>query len=189
MELLALKQLNNNASFGLTNAPATFQRPMECILSGLNMEQCLIYIDDIIIFGSTVDEHLQRLTRVFDRLREAGLKLQPKKCHLVQERVKYLGHIVSAGGVQPDPEKLQAVTAYPIPVNVKQLRQFLGLTNYYRRFIHNYSEIAGPLFKLLKKEKQFAWNAQAQEAFIHLKERLVTLPILAFPDFTQEFTV
>ena len=175
--------------FGLTNAPATFQRLMECILAGLNMEQCLIYIDDIIIFGSSVDEHLQRLDNVLGRIRAAGLKLQTKKCCFVQEQVRYLGHIVSANGIQPDKSKIQAVSAYPVPQDTKQLRQFLGLTNYYRRFVENYSKIAQPLHNLLKKEKKFSWNPEAQDAFEKLKQRLVTPPILTFPDFAQEFIV
>ena len=133
----------NVMPFELTNAPATFQRLMECILAGLNMEQCLIYyIDDIIIFGSSVDEHLQRLDNVLSRIRAAGLKLQTKKCCFVQEQVHYLGHIVSANGIQPDKSKIQAVSAYPVPQDTKQLRQFLGLTNYYCRFVENYSKIA-----------------------------------------------
>ena len=179
----------NVMPFGLTNAPATFQRLMECILAGLNMEQCLIYIDDIIIFGSSVDEHLQRLDNVLGRIRAAGLKLQTKKCCFVQEQVHYLGHIVSANGIQPDKSKIQAVSAYPVPQDTKQLRQFLGLTNYYRRFVENYSKIAQPLHNLLKKEKKFSWNPEAQDAFEKLKQQLVTPPILTFPDFAQEFIV
>ena len=101
----------------------------------------------------------------------------------------YLGHIVSANGIQPDKSKIQAVSAYPVPQDTKQLRQFLGLTNYYRRFVENYSKIAQPLHNLLKKEKKFSWNPEAQDAFEKLKQRLVTPPILTFPDFAQEFIV
>ena len=117
----------NKMPFGLTNAPATFQRLMECVLAGLTDEQCLIYIDDIIIFSQTFENHLQRLTNVFQRLRNSHLKLKPSKCQFAQAEVDYLGHIVSAQGVRTDPRKTKAIMEYPVPSNMKQLRQFLGL--------------------------------------------------------------
>ena len=120
--------------FGLTNAPATFQRLMECVLAGLTFEQCLIYIyiDDIIVFSATFPKHLERLRTVFEHLARAGLKLKPKKCHFARSEIRYLGHIVSRDGVKADPEMLHAITSYPTPRDVKELRQFLGLTNCYR---------------------------------------------------------
>ena len=118
--------------FSLTNAPATFQCLMECVLAGLTGEQCLIYLDDIIVFSSTFEEHLQRLTNVFIALRKAGLKLKPSKYFFAQKEMHYLGHVVSAAGVSPDPAKVEVVSLYPVPTNVKELRQFLGLANYYR---------------------------------------------------------
>ena len=111
--------------FGRTNTPATFQRLMECTLAGLVGDQCLIYLDDVIIFSSTFEEHLKRLASIFDRLRAAGLKLKAKKCHFVQEQVTYLGHIISSKGIEPDKAKLTAVTSYPTPQNTK------GISNYY----------------------------------------------------------
>lgn len=134
--------------FGLTNAPSIFQRLMACVLSGLTSEQCLIYIDDFIIFSATFSEHLVRLRKVFQRIQDAGLKLKASKCRFVQPKVCYLCNIVSADGVEPDPAKIQAVINYPVPTNVKELRQFLGLANYYRRFVQDYSRIASALFKL-----------------------------------------
>ena len=177
----------NVMPFGLTNAPATFQRLMECVLAGLTGEQCLIYLDDIIVFSSTFEEHLQRLTNVFIALRKAGLKLKPSKCFFAQKEVHYLGHVVSAAGVSPDPAKVEVVSSYPVPTNVKELRQFLGLANYYRRFVPDFSKIAEPLHKLLRKGNTYSWYSACQEAFTALKHRLTTPPILAYPDFKLPF--
>ena len=151
--------------FGLTNAPATFQQLMECVLAGITGEQCLIYLDDIIVFSKTVDEHLKRLTSVFLALRNAGLKLKPAKCYFAQSKVHYLGHVVSAAGVAPDSTKITAVTSYPVPTNTKQLRQFLGLTNYYRRFVLNYSKIAELLYKLLRERQSVPLECRVQNSF------------------------
>ena len=126
--------------FGLTNAPATFQWLMECVLAGLTFEQCLIYIDDIIVLSAAFPQHLERLRTVFEHFAHAGLKLKPKKCH-----------IVSQDGVKADLDKLRAITSYPTPRDVKELRQFLGLTNYYCRVIQVYSIIVEPLHKLTRK--------------------------------------
>eukprot|EP00731_Ephydatia_muelleri_P020689 Em0013g416a len=142
----------NVMPFGLTNAPATFQRLMECILAGLTGEQCLIYIDDIIVFSASFPEHLERLTNVFLKLQDAGLKLKTEKCKFVQKAVKYLGHVVSAEGICPDPAKTEVVVSYPVPTSAKEVKQFMGLCNYYRRFVKDYSKIAAPLFKLLSKD-------------------------------------
>ena len=108
--------------FGLTNAPATFQRLMECVLAGLTGEQCLIYLDDIVVFSNTFDEHLKRLNNVFLALRNAGLKLKPSKCHFAQTKVHYLGHVASAAGIASDPAKVTAVMSYPVPTDMKQLK-------------------------------------------------------------------
>ena len=179
----------NVMPFGLTNAPSSFQRLMACVLSGLTSEQCLIYIDDIIIFSATFSEHLVRLRRVFQRIQDAGLKLKASKCRFVQPKVCYLGNIMSADGVEPDPAKIQAVINYPVPTNVKELRQFLGLANYYRRFIQDYSRIASALFKLTQKtvHQSFNWTEQGTVAFEELKKKLTTPPILTFPRFDREF--
>ena len=112
--------------FGLTNAPTTFQRLMECVLAGLSGEQCLVYIDDIIIFSESFQEHLNRLVRVLQCLREAGLKLKPKKCQFAMQQVTYLGHVISAHGILPDASKIEAVADYPAPKTAKQLKQFLA---------------------------------------------------------------
>ena len=145
--------------FGLTNATATFQRLIDCTLSGLTGTQCLIYLDDIVVFSRSFEEHTKRLTNVFNALQKAGLTMKFEKCHFAQTQVKYLGHVVSAAGIQPDHTKTVAVSKYPVPRNVKELRQFLGQPNYYRRFIANYSMIAEPLHKLLAKSKSFHWDS------------------------------
>ena len=166
--------------FGLTNAPAMFQHLMECILAEVTEKQCLIYLDDIVVFSKSFKVHIERLTNVFQVLRQAGLTLKLKKCRFAQREVKYLGHIVSAACVHPDPAKTEAVSTYPIPNNMKELRQFLGLANYYRRLVVDYSRVAEPLHKLLTKENGFHWDSKCQNAFDELKHRLVSPPILAF---------
>ena len=178
----------NVMPFGLTNAPATFQRLMECVLAGLTSQECLIYLDDIIVFSTSFSDHLQRLSTVLQRLECAGLKLKLSKCHFARKEVQYLGHVVSADGVKPNPAKIEAVATYPPPTNVQELRQFLGLANYYRRFVQNYSKIAEPLHQLTRKtSKGFHWTSNYQLAFEELKHHLTNPPILAYPDFSRKF--
>ena len=182
--------------FGLMNAPATFQRLMNTVLGDLNLSEVLIYLDDIIVFSDTIEEHIARLDRVFTRLREHGLKLKPSKCHLLVERVRYLGHIVSKEGIATDPEKSDAVEGWPVPKTVKDVRSFLGFTGYYRRFIPRYASIARPLFELLGGKRKpgkhapagpFKWTGDCQEAFENLKRTLTSAPVLAYPDFSKAF--
>src|SRR5258705_4021492 len=177
----------NVLPFGLVNAPSTFERLMEQVLAGLSWKSCLIYLDDILVFSDTFTTHLGRLEEVFKRLEVANLKMKPSKCHFAQRKIHYLGHIVSAEGVATDPAKIQAILDYPTPHNVKTLRSFIGLTSYYRRFVQNFSTIARPLFDLTKKDTPFNWSQSCQEAFEFLKGRLVTTPILAYPDFQAPF--
>ena len=165
---------------------------MECVLAGLNGEQCLIYIDDIIVFSRTFSEHLDRLHKVFSKLEEAGLNLRTSKYHFAQKVDRYLaGHEVSADGIRPDPAKTEAVSNYPVPRNAKELKQLMGLSNYYRRFVKDYSKIAEPLFKLVTKEgvKNLSWSSSCQSAFDDLNRRLISPPILAYPDFKKSFFV
>ena len=116
--------------FGLCNAPSTFERLMERILTGLHWEILLVYLDDIIIYGKTFEDELARLRVVFKKMREAKLKLKPKKCHLFKKKVAYLGHVVSAEGVSTDPDKIEAVKQWPAPKTVTEVRSFLGLASY-----------------------------------------------------------
>ena len=138
--------------FGGTNAPATFQRMMETCLGDLHLNWCLIYLDDIIVFAKTQQEAITRLGTIFQKLREAGLKLQPSKCELFKTSMLYLGHIVSEDGIRTDPKKVKAVLQWPVPVTVTNVRSFLGPTNYYRRFLKGYAKIARPLTNLISGE-------------------------------------
>ena len=137
---------------GLTNSGATFQRMIEAVMGSLNLQICLLYLDDVIVFAEDENTHLQRLDIILTKIEEAGLKLKPSKCCLFQKEVKYLGHIVSSEGVQTDPSKIEKVINWPVPTNIKQLQRFLGFTGYYRRFVKDYARIAGPLHELLKGE-------------------------------------
>lgn len=173
--------------FGLCNAGASFQRLLESVLSSCQWRTCLIYIDDIIIFSETFEEHQQRLQEVLSKISEAGLKISPKKCKLFQKKVKFLGHVVSEEGVSPDPEKIEAVKSWSTPTTVKELRSFLGLASYYRKFIKGFATIARPLNKLTEKDSLFKWSKECETAFKTLKTLLVTSPILAYPDVKKTF--
>ncbi len=193
----------NRMPFGLSNAPATFQRLMEQCLGDLNLTQCLVYLDDIIVFSSTFEEHLERLAAVFQRLQDYGLKLKPSKCQLFQAKVGYLGHVISSEGISTDPAKTEAIKTWPTPQNVADLRSFLGFAGYYRRFVKDFSKLAKPLHALTgggatKKKKgkrpppkppEWSWTEDCQKAFETLKEKLSEPPILAYADFSQEFLV
>ena len=167
--------------FGLCNAPATFQRLMERVLMGLQWEQCLVYLDDIIVFGKTFEETLDRLRRVLNRLKAAGLKLKPSKCRWFQRSVTYLGHVVSGEGIKCDPEKIEKVQNWPVPKTVPQVRAFIGIASYYRKFIPNFSEICAPLTNLTRKDIPYLWSEECQASFDTLKTKLTTAPILSYP--------
>lgn len=167
--------------FGLCNSPGTFERLMDIVLRGYHWERCLCYLDDVIVFGSTFDLALENLKAVFDRYRQANLKLKPSKCVLFQTEVAFLGHIVNEHGIKCDPQKVKKVQEWPVPTNVTELRQILGLVGYYRRFIPNCSSITAPLTKLLKKNVKFKWDKNCQESFETLKLKLTTSPVLSFP--------
>ena len=173
--------------FGLKNAPSMFQRLMSNVLAGLSQKVCMDYIDDILVVGRTFEEHVGNLRTVLQRLRKAGLRLKPKKCDLFKTKVKYLCFVVSANGIEVDPEKNRAVKEFPVPEDVRRLRGFLGLTSYYRRFIAGYTKIAGPLHRLTAKNVPYIWSEECQRAFDHLKEKLVTAPVLVYPNFEVPF--
>ena len=167
--------------FGLCNAPATFERLIELVLKGMQWKQCLCFLDDIIVFGSTFEETLSNLKEVFSRFREANLCLKPKKCHLFKKQAHYLGHVVSEHGISCNPEKIQAILNWPISCNKTEVKSFLGLINYYRKFIPNCSALIMPITDLTKKKTKFVWSQDCQKAFDSLKELLVSPPILVFP--------
>ena len=177
----------NVMPFGLTNAPAKFQREMDRVLSGLTWQLCLVYLDDIIVFSKSTEQHFKDLAEVFERLRKAGIKVKHSKCRFFASEVTYLGHVISGRGVQPEPEKVQNILGAARPTSVKQLRSFLGLSGYYRRFIKNYAQIAAPLLDLLRKEIVWDWSPSCDLAFEKLKVALTSTPILAFPDLDLPF--
>ena len=177
----------NQVSFGLCNAPATFSRLMDRVLAGLHWETCLFYLDDIIVLSSTWEEHLARLRKVFERLRHAKLKLGAAKCTFAAKEVSYLGHRVTEEGLLPDPSLLAAIRDIPPPTTATEVRSFLGLAGYYRRYVKGFAAIAAPLHALTRKDAVFHWSEDCQTAFDQLKTRLTTSPITAFPDFSQAF--
>ncbi|GFX23532.1 retrovirus-related Pol polyprotein from transposon 17.6 [Trichonephila clavipes] len=173
--------------FGLCNAPATFERLMETVLKGLTFEACLIYLDDVIIGGRTFEEHLQNIRKVLSKLSDANLKLNPSKCKFFQKEVNYLGHIISAEGVRTDPEKVSAVKNWKRPENLRELRSFLGLCTYYRKFVEGFSNIARPLHKLTESKQKFQWTKECEDSFLQLKEALTSSPILIYPQPDKPF--
>lgn len=170
--------------FELTNAPATFQAVMNTIFSSLLRKCVLVFMDDILIYSKSLDEHKQHLTAVLDILREHKLLIKPSKCSFVTQQLEYLGHIIGAEGVCTDPSKIEVVQQWVPPTNVKQLRGFLGLSGYYRKFIKGYSVISRPLSDLLKKNTPFIWTSTHQDAFCALKQTLSSAPVLHMPDFS-----
>ena len=175
--------------FGLCNAPATFERLMELVLRGLSWKTCLVYLDDVIVIGRTFEEHLKNLEDVFRRLRNANLQLSTKKCHLFQKEVKYLGHLVSENGVTVDPDKIRAVQEWPQPKDKHEIRSFLGLCTYYRRFVRGFADIAKPLTKLTEEQRDFKWDDGCKRAFEDLKQALVTAPVLSYPRREGDFVL
>ncbi|KAL4135886.1 hypothetical protein QTP88_007468 [Uroleucon formosanum] len=173
--------------FGLSGAPNTFQRLMNAALIGLNDIKAFVYLDDIIIYAADLTEHESRLEEVFQRLRKFNLRLQPSKCQFLRREVVYLGHLITDSGVKPDPAKISCVKEHPVPRNPTEIKQFLGLSGYYRRFIENYSQIAKPITILLKKGQPFEWTAECQTAFETLIQKLIQAPILQYPNFEELF--
>ena len=135
----------NRMPFGLCGAPATFQRIMNVILRDQVWRKCVIYLDDVLIFGKTIKEHNERLEEVLKQFRVSGMKLSPHKCNFLKSEVRYLGHIISNEGIATDPEKIKSITEWPIPKCVEEVHSFIGLCNYYRSFIPNFACVAEPL--------------------------------------------
>ena len=173
--------------FGLCSATATFQRTMELALSNLQWSTCLIYLDDVVVFGKTFQEHLSRLEAVLARIQNAGLKLKPRKCHFFQNHVEFLGHIISAEGIFPNPQNTMKVIGWREPSTVTEVRSYLGLCSYYRRFIKGFSDIAHPLIHLTKKGVEFKWTELCQQSFEELKRKLISPEIMAYPNEKDQF--
>ena len=179
----------NRMPFGLTNAPGTFQRAMNDIFKNELYKFVLVYLDDIIIYSKTFDDHIVHLRSVFELLLSAGLRLNRTKCEFFKNEIDYLGYIVSIDGIAPNTKKMESITSYPEPTNQKELASFLGLASYYRKFVRAFAEKAHPLTALTKKSAQWKWGPEERDAFNCIKQCLTTKPILGYPDFTREFII
>ena len=189
----------NRLPFGLSNAPSHFSRLMQHVMQDYLFKLLLVYLDDLLLYSSTFEDHLDRLQKVFNRLREVGIKLNPDKCLLSQGQVHFLGHVLTRDGLQVDPAKVEAVRNVPTPKTVTDVRAFLGLAGFYRKFVKGFSEIARPLHSLYsvpkkgRLEKRTSvvehWTPECQQAFDTLKEALTTAPVLGYADFQREFFV
>ncbi|GJT42535.1 putative mitochondrial protein [Tanacetum coccineum] len=174
--------------FGLTNTPSTFQSLMNTVFKAFLRKFVLVFFDDILIYSKNLEEHCVHLAQVLQVMKDNTLYAKKSKCYFVVSQVEYLGHIISAQGVSTDPSKIEAMQKWPIPSTLKQLRGFLGLTGYYRRFIKDYASISQPLVALTNKDA-FKWNPSAELAYHKLKEAMVQALVLALPNFDQEFVV
>ena len=170
--------------FGITSAPAIFQRTMDNLLQGL--DHVRVYIDDILVTSKTEEEHLQTLTEVLTRLQSAGMRLKREKCTFMADEVVYLGHRINREGIQPTDDKVRAISATPRLVNTTQLRAFLGLVNFYGKFMNNLSTILAPLYHLLWKKAHWRWRAAQQRAFATAKELLKSPQLLVHYDANKE---
>ena len=174
---------------GLKNSPSTFQRVMDNVLRGLQNEICLVYLDDIIVFSTSLQEHMVNLEKVFQRLRESNFKIQMDKSEFLKLETVYLGHIISKDGIKPNPDKISAIKRYPIPKTPKEIKQFLGLLGYYRKFIPDFARLTKPLTQCLKKGKKITFDTDYVNCFEKCKTILTNDPILQYPDFTKEFNL
>jgi hypothetical protein len=179
-----------HSPFGLTNCPFVFSKLMSKVLAELQWQILLVYMDDIIPFSPTFEQHLIDLKTIFDRLQQANLSLKPSKCEFGKDKIKFLGHEVSAKGISPVDDKIKIINDAQPPTTVKGVRQFLGLAGYYHKHILNFSKIAAPLTDLTKgvtKSKAITWTPECQKAFDTLKHALTHAPILAYPNYSQPF--
>ena len=173
--------------FGLQGGPSTCQRLLEQVMSGLQWVSVIIYMDDLTCFAKTFESAYQGLQQVLQRLKDASLKVKTSKCILFQTSVSFLGHKVSATGISTDPEKIDKVRDWPVPTNLTEVKSFLGLCSYYKSFIDHYGDVARPLNELSRKDRDFIWSKECQQAFEILKDKLISAPILAYPDQDERF--
>ena len=173
--------------FGLAQAPAYFQLLMNKVLKGLKF--AMTYLDDIIIFSQDELQHLEHLVIVFGHLREAGLKMKRSKCDFFKSEIHYLGHLISPEGISPLPNKLDSIRHMPVPNSMKEIKQFLGLTGYYRKFVPRFADISRPLTTLTKKDMKFEWTSACQKSFELLKEALCGEPVLKYADTSKPYTL
>lgn len=173
--------------FGLTNAPSSFQRLMDRVLEQEMGKFVQVYLDDIIIYSGTWEEHLDHIKKVLERLEEAGLKLGKDKCFFGKEKLEFLGHVISEEGIDTDPKKIEKIKNWPTPTEKKHARQFMGLIGYYRKFIKDCSIIAKPIYNVMGKNKNFQWGEKQQKAMDELKKRIIDHVVLKHPDFSKPF--
>ena len=194
----------NRMAFGLCNAPATYQRLMQDMFRDELFRVLIVYLDDILVYSKTVDEHIERLEMVFQKLQQHGLRLELRKCAFFQKKVKFLGHEISAAGIATDPEKVRAVVEWPVPTTTRDLRSFLGFASYYRKFVKGFAQIARPLHQLLadcepgpmRKRRKLTsleqpWrdDPKLQQAFDELRKALTTAPVLGYADYSLPFVL
>jgi len=180
----------NVLPFGLTSAPPCFQELMQKVLIGYLDRFVMAYLDDIIIYtDGTLKDHINHIEMVFLRLKQANLKLKLKKCTFAQNKVPFLGHIVSARGISPDPEKVAAIKNMPRPITVRGVRRFIGVTSYYRRYIPGYADLARPLTMLTRKNAHFNWGPEQESSYNALKNYLINIPVMAYPDLQKPYTL
>lgn len=170
---------------GLKISPSAFSRMMTIAMSGLHFDKCLVYLDDLIVYGKNLNDHNTNLHSVLSRLRKVNLKLNPSKCQFLKKDLVYLGHKISDKGVEPDPSKVSSILNFPVPTNVEEVKRFVAMVNYYRRHIFQFAHITKPLNGLTKKNVIFEWNDECQSAFEKLKEIIVSDLVLDFPDFNE----
>jgi hypothetical protein len=175
--------------FGLTNAPASFQRFINEVLHECLELFMIAYLDDILIFSQEKEEHVEHVSQVLRKLQEANIKLKLKKCEFHVQETEFLGHWISTKGIHMDQNKVKAIIEWPQPKNVKHIQQFIGLVNYYQRFIRGYTKIMNSLFALLKKAKEFEWDEKCDEAFNKVKKRITSAPILVQSDPEKPKTI
>ena len=175
--------------FGLTNAPASFMALMNDVLKNLINKCVVVFFDDILIYSKSKEEHVEHVRKVLELLRQNKLFAKMSKCDFLKDKVEFLGHVIGKSGVETDPKKTEAITKWPIPQNVSDLRSFLGLANYYHKFIENFAEISSPLNELLRKDSKFMWTTEHDQAFKTLKEKLSSTPVLAIPDISTPFSI
>jgi len=175
--------------FGLTNAPATFQREMNRIFFPLIGKCMFVYLDDLVIFSPSEEQHLEYIKEVFQIIKSNGLKINIEKCNFFMKEVEVLGHLLTVDGIKPTEGKIEAIKYWDRPKDVSSLRSFLGTVGYYRKFITNFAKIAHCLYQLLKKNQEFIWSQDCQTSFEKLKDCIINFPILKFPDFSKPFIV
>jgi len=173
--------------FGLASAPANFQRTMDFVLSNFIGRLAMVYIDDVVVYSKSPEEHAHHLEAIFTKLHDAGLKLKPSKCTFARDKVNLLGYIVSVDGISSDRTKTDAIANLPPPEDVAGVRTFLGMSGYYRQCVESYAQHAEPLVRLVRKSERFVWGSEQQVAFQHLKDALVSNKVMAHPQVNKPY--